>query len=234
MNTDLTITKKIEIKTIKHTFTDVEKQELGRDLAIAFSDKANTDAEFESVKKEYKSKEATADALIGTLVTRLNNGFEMVPSRCILTYDLKNRKKLYFLEKDAAMAGGGLDDPAYKPVHIEDMTAGDMQAELIEAESKFDSRDEIAIFPATEREAGAIIVGRLGNAWFSAVRIVIGKLTLEERLDSEQRSFKKRYDAISHAAKRAMKWLKSELKDQAQGFEDPIFKAVKEQEERIE
>jgi hypothetical protein len=83
-------------------------------------------------------------------------------------------------------------------------------------------------------DAGILVVGRLNDRWFSAVRATVGNKSIDERLDSEQRSYKNRFDAIKVAAKNASQWLKDNFKDHAKGFEAPIATAVEAHKERAE
>jgi hypothetical protein len=66
------------------------------------------------------------------------------------------------------------------------------------------------------------------------VRVKVGSKAITERLDSEQRAYKQRFDAIKTAAKTASQWLKDNLKDLAKGFEEPIAAAVEAHKERAE
>jgi len=231
---------KIETKSVKHTFTPEERDQLGGDLARCVGSIRSIEAEFDQVKAGYKAKTAEAASRVESLSTALVNGFEMRNKRCVVAYRPQERQKDYLLEADvlkmkiAESAVPGFVVELAGVVLTEPMTAEDFQAELIMAESKFDTREEITLFPPTERDRGVLVVGRFAGVWFSALRVNIGKLSLEERLDSEQRSFKKRADAVSHAVKRVKEWLKTNLKDHAKGFEtsfDAVVDAHKEREE---
>jgi hypothetical protein len=109
-----------------------------------------------------------------------------------------------------------------------------MQAELIAAESIFDKREEINLFQPTERDSGILVVGRLGGRWYAALRIRVGNTSLDERLDSEQRNYKHRFDAVKTSGKKAYEWLKEHFKDNAAGFEEPIMSAIEAHRERAE
>ena len=74
------------------------------------------------------------------------------------------------------------------------------------------------IFPAAGEDRGELIVGKFGARWFSALRIKVGKSILEERLDSEQRSWKTRADAVCRAGKRASEWFKETFAGGSQGL----------------
>jgi hypothetical protein len=119
------------------------------------------------------------------------------------------------------------------PILVEDMTQADFQQDLIEAESKFDKREEISIF-----EAGAdkcsIVVGVFMGKWYSAVRLNVGKHVFSERLDSEAKAFKHRWDAINTAGKRLMDIIARVLPKDAKGFEEPLAKALEPHKERVE
>jgi hypothetical protein len=217
------IPDKIEVKNIKHSFTNEERNEIGANLARTIGGLRGTEAEFDQVKASFKARITEADARIDKLSTDLVNGFEMRNKRCIVVFYPAERKKRYSLE------GGDMT-----VVLEEEMTKDDFQAELLQAESAFDCREEITLFKPQNNDEGLLVVGRLASKWFSALRVRIGKLELTERLDSEQRSFKQRPDAVAHAVKRVNAWAKENLKDLADGFKasfDAVQEAHKEREE---
>lgn len=207
---------KIELKSVKHTYTLEERYALGGELARALSGYRGIETEFDQIKASYKSKLAESTAKIEKLQTDRVNGFEMRVERCVVSYRPKDRKKDFRLESAPTTQD--------EIVLTEDMTQGDFQAELILAEARFDKRAEIQLF---QPDYGKIIVGTFQGKWFSAARIKVGARTLEERLDGEQRAHKDRHDAVRTAAKRATAWLSDSLgKDLAKGFEDGIQNAV--------
>ena len=230
--------QKIEIKSVKHTFTPEERNNLGGDLARSIAGLRGIESEFDQVKASYKAKTAEQEARIDNFSTCLMNGFEMRLSKCVVVYNPKARQKHYFLETDwnafEEARKNGKANGELAPVLTEEMTRDDFQSELIQAESKFDNREEIQLFQPTESDSGVLIVGRFASKWFSALRVRIGKLTMEERLDSEQRSFKHRPDAIAHAVKRVKEWSKEHLKEHAKGFEDSFKAVVEAHKERSE
>jgi len=187
---------KIEVRNVKHTFTPDEKNNLGQRLAQAFGDLHNIEAEFDQVKADYKAKLTKQEADMQMVSTNIVNGFEMRNERCVVVYRPDAGEKDLYLETvvqgaeptfaDAIAAG--LIDPVLK----EKMTREDFQAELIEAESKFDKRKSVPLFPSVGDDYGELVTGSLGGKWFGAVRIRIAKHKLEERLDSEQKAFKVR------------------------------------------
>lgn len=218
----MTATPKIETKSVKHTFTLEERDEIGGELARALGRLRGVEAEFEQVKASYKSKAAEAEAQIGSLETKRMNGFEFRNERCRLAYFPKERVKRYWLEDAAEDA---------EPVLVEPMTQEDYQSDLLLAESKFEERQEIPIFDAGQ-DRGVLVIGKFSNAWFTALRVKVGKHGLDERLDSEQPCCKKRFDAITKATKRLTEWLVANLgKDAAKGFDEGIAVILESQRE---
>jgi len=215
---------KIETKTIKHVFTADERAQLHNDLLVALATKDTTDDDFENVKATWKAKVTEAEARVGTLAATLRAGFDMRNARCRVVFRPLDRKKDYFLD-------GQPDSP---PVLIEDMTETDFQEDLIAAEAEFELREEIELFPPTPTDNGILVVGRQNDRWFSAVRIRVGSKSISERLDSEQRNYKNRFDAIKQSAKTAQTWLKDNFKENAKGFDGPIETAIEAHRERTE
>lgn len=216
-----TIQVKIEIKNVKHTFTPEERQAQGQDLARSVGDLRGIHAEFDQVKANYKAKITEKEAKIDSISTSLVGGFEMRNKRCLVAFRPDKREKDFFLVDD----NNKLIEPAVA-VLTEPMTREDFQQELIDAESLFEKRKEIDLFIPTDTDRGVMVLGRFQNKWYSALRIQVGKHKIEERLDSEQKAFKVRGDAVHRAGKRAMEWLKDNLKDNAKGFEEPIAKVI--------
>jgi hypothetical protein len=231
-----TETPKIETKAVKHKFTVEELNVIGGDLAQAFGSLRSLEAEFDQVKASYKAKQTEAEAKIDSLSMSRMNGFEIRNERCEVVLYPKERKKHFYLAsamEDYRKADGGMERPV--PVLTEDMTAADFEQDLIRAESKFEAREEITLFPPAGNDCGIMVVGRFKDKWFAALRVKIGQRTLDERLDTEQPCSKKRADMIKRAAKRLGEWLFDSLgKDAAKGFEEPIAAAVEAHKEREE
>ena len=221
---------KIEVKTIKHTFDQDERNQIGGDLARGIANLRGIDTEFDQVKASYKAKLTEAEAKMDKLSTDLMNGFEMRDRRCVVVYRPRDRKKDYIAEEDWDDFGAEA-----LPALTEDMSQSDFQAELLQAESRFDHRAAIALFPSAGSDFGTLIVGELKGNWFAALRAQIGGHKLEERLDSEQSCAKKRYDIVRRTAVRFFDWLNERLgKEAAKGFKDAIEKAVEAQKEKVE
>lgn len=219
---------KVEVKNVKHIFTEPERNQIGGDLARAIAGLRGTQAEFDQVKASYKARTTESEARIDNLSTSLMNGFDMRNEKCVVIYRPQDRKKDYYLERDwKEWTDAATGEFIGAPIQTEDMTADDFQAELIQAESKFDNREEIDLFSPTGTDRGVLVIGRFAGKWFGALRVTIGKISLSERLDSEQRSFKERPDAVAHGVKRATQWAKDNMKEHAKGFEES-FRAVAE------
>lgn len=227
---------KIESKSVKHEFTLDEQNNLGADLARAIANLRGTEAEFDQVRASFKARTAEVEARIDKLSTDRMNGFEIRLERCAVFYRLKDRKKDYYLETTIHHCGDM--EPYSKdwpdPVLTEEMTREDFQKDLIQSESKFDNREEIELFKPTEADSGFLIVGQFASKWFAALRVKIGKLSLNERLDSEQRAFKVRPDAVKFSVKRAGDWLNQNLKEHAKGFEESLAGVAEAHKERSE
>ena len=205
---------------MKHDFTTDEHRQLGGDLARCISSLRGIEAEFDQVKASYKSKTTEAEARIDKISTDITNGFEMRNERCVVVLDVKESKKHFYLE--SALVKGEIPK-GLEPVITEPLTDADRQTELLEAESKFDAREDIELFSPTESDSGILTVGRLGGKWFSALRIKIGTRVINERLDSEQPCSKKRPDQIKHALKRFTEWLEENLgREESKGFKNAL------------
>ena len=222
--------QKTEIKNVRHNYTHEELEQLGGDLARAFSALRGVETEFDQVKASYKSKTAEAEAKIDRLSTNRMNGFEMRELPCFVVFRPKDKEKDYYAT-EAAANKPSKDIP---PALTEKMTNDDFQQELVQAESKFDAREEIQLFKPAEGDRGLLVVGRLGGKWFSALRVKIGKFELNERLDAEQKCVKARPDAVALSVKRFNIWAKDNLKDLATGFAESANSVVEAHKERAE
>lgn len=223
-------------KTLRHDFTPEERNELGSELARQIAAVRGIEAEFDQIKASYKARTSEAAARVDSISTSLMNGFEMRDKRCVIVFRPKTRQKLFILEADFEKKG-----EKATPALVEEMTPEDFQADLLQAESVFEKREEIPLFVPAEKDFGIVIVGRCkpdgakAPLWFAALRIQIGAAKLEERLDTEQPSAKKRFDILQRAAKRAGQWMAETLGDAAAlGFVEPIQKAIEAQKEREE
>jgi hypothetical protein len=220
---------KIETKSVKHTFTPEEIMQLNGDFRRSYDSLKSVEAEFDSVKATYKAKTTEAESRMETLSATLNAGFEMRQEKCRVVLTPKESKKYYFLEASPEDS---------EPVLIEPMTPADFQAELIEAEGKFELREEIPLFAAlgeNSSDNGTLIIGRLNKLWYAALRVNIGTRILGERLDSEQPANKKRFDAVKRGCKRFDEWVTENLgKDEAKGFQNGIADVLEKHKEREE
>ena len=217
---------KTEKKQIRHVYSDAENLALGKELSQAITRSRLVEEEFKKVQAGYKAREMAAKAEIGIASSKIEMGFEMRDAMCMVVYRPKDRMKDYYLEDDKTFS---------KVVLTEDMNQEDYQFDLIEAESKFERREEIPLFPEAGVSRGLLIVGRWADRWYSSLRIQVGDRRIEERPDSEQKSVINRPDAVKLGALRARDWLVSTLGDKAaEGFFKPILDVVEAHKERAE
>jgi hypothetical protein len=213
-------------KNVKHSFTPEEIAALHTEFRQSYSNLKAVECEFDNVKAVWKAKTTEGESRMATLDATLQAGFEMRLKECEVRLRPKDGKKDFFLVEDGKAAK--------EPTCTEPMTKEDFQQELIQAEAKFDAREEIELFKPTEQDRGVLVVGRLGGKWFSALRVKIGKLELNERLDAEQKCVKERTAAVSIAVKRVNDWAKTNLKDLAKGFTDQFNTVLEAHKERVE
>lgn len=220
------MTPKIEVKFVRHDFTNEEKLKFGSQLGEAISKARAVETEFNTVKASFKLRAEEAKTQIDSLGTKLQAGFEMREARCRVVYDAKERRKFFFLEDAPEDAAPVLDEP---------MTGDDFQQDLLIAESAFELRDELPIFAPAGNDRGIIVIGRHNGRWYTALRIQVGAKSISECLDSEQPSTKERADAIRKAARRSKEWIVDNLgKDAFEGFKVGLESIVKDNEEKVE
>lgn len=223
---------KIVKRSVKHVFTTEETAQLNVEFRQSFANLKSVEAEFDSVKASYKAKTTEAESKMETLNATLQAGFEHREKPLALVMDMKLGKKFFYLESD--LVDGELPKKA-EPVIVEAVTDSDRQQELLEAEAKFDAKEDIQLFQATENDRGVLTVGRLDGKWYSALRVKIGTRKIEERLDSEQACAKKRFDQITRSCKFFADWLdKSMGREEAKGFKNGIELVKAEHAEREE
>lgn len=223
-------------KSVKHSFTPDETRQLNVDFRQSYANLKAVEADADSVKSQLKAKITEAESRMETLNATLQAGFEMRDKDCAVIFRPADKKKDFYLSAD----GKGelsLDEriaAGEQPVLTEAMTPADFEQDLIQAESVFESRAELILWQAGESN-GRMIVGSLKGKWFTAIRGNVGKQQIEERLDSEQPSCNKRFDAILRAAKRVSEWLRANLgKEAANGFEEPIERILEAERDKAE
>lgn len=211
----------VESKSIKHTFTLEERDNLGGDLARAIATLRNIQSEFDQIKASFKSRAAEAEARISKLQTDRVNGFEMRLARCYAVLRPKDGKKDWYLEHAAE---------GDSPVLTEDMTKEDFQTTLpmkVDTVAAPDKRSDVVLFSPTPDDFGNIEVRRNRDGlWLAGITMIIGPHKLMEDA-SAGGVFVNRFDAIKLASRRAIDWLTATLgKESAQGFIDSITSAV--------
>lgn len=216
----------VEEKTIRHELTPEELLGTGRELAQSIAAHRDLESQFDEVKQSYKAKLAEAEAKIGRLGTLLQNGFDMRVAKCRVEFRPKERKKYFYLEYAPKEA---------LPVLVEDMTREDFQVDLIQAESKFERREEIPLFPPAGDSNGVLAVGRHKDRWHAALRLTVGKHSIAERLNTESKPAKERADIIRQTLTRAMEWLVDTFgAENAKGFEAHFSKVIETHKGRAE
>jgi hypothetical protein len=208
------IPPKIIKRTCKHVYSPAEKVDITNNLLNALSNQDTIASEFDSVKASYKAKISEAESQSVALATNLRNGFEMRTKDCKVVFRPKDRKKDYFVVETGEAVG------------TDDMTNDDMQQELLQAESAFEFRTELQLWAPQGNDKAVLVVGKMKGRWYSSLRLRVGVFELQERLDSEQKAFKEREDAIRTAGARCLEWLKANVKELAEGFRDSINKTV--------
>jgi hypothetical protein len=124
---------KTATKTIKHTFTHEEREQLGSDLARAFGGLRGIESELDSIKASYKSKTAEAEAKIDRVSTNITNGFEMREAQCFVVYRPKDKEIDYYVREGDAQ-DAGTKRAQFPPDLTERMTQEDFQLALPEVE----------------------------------------------------------------------------------------------------
>lgn len=203
-------------KSLRHNFTPEEVAKLNVDFGTAYDSVASAEAEFDAVKSVHKSRITEAESRMTTLRATINAGFEWRLTECVVTFDLAKKEKSFWPKSPVMKAEFG-----EKPALVEPMTANDFQTELISAESIFDHRKELILWDAGQ-DRGLIVVGQRLNRWYSALRLIIGKNHLRGRLNSEQKSYKGRFEAITAARQMCEKWLDDEIASQGENFKEAV------------
>ena len=219
-------------RSVKHVFTADETAQLNVEFRQSFANLKAVQSDSQNVKSQLKAKETEAESRMETLAATLQAGFEFRDKSLVVVMDMKEGTKSFYLESD--LVDGELP-PESKPVLVEPVTEKDRQQELIEAESKFEAKEDIALFAGTGDDSGVLTVGRLAGKWFSALRVKIGTRVISERLDGEQACSKKRADQINRSLKRFATWLEENLgREESKGFKNTIELVKSEHAEREE
>lgn len=213
-------------KSVKHTFDTKEVAQLHVDFGQAYDAVKSAEADFDSVKAVHKATIQAAESKMILLRATINAGFEDREKELVVIFHPERKKKTYHVPTET----GWLETPAL----TEDMQPQDFQQDLIQAESIFSHRKELTLWKAGN-DLGVLIIGQLGNKWYSALRANVGAVKLEERLDSEQKAYKTREAAINFASTRALEWLEATMgKETAKGFCDGIKKLADDEAGKVE
>lgn len=69
-----------------------------------------------------------------------------------------------------------------------------------------------------------LVLGQIKERWFGALRGNVGKVSIQERLDSEQKSWTSREAALKRTIARCDTWLMEALgPEKAKGFKDNLL-----------
>ena len=185
--------KKLQQKLVRITLTDADRLRIGKDLSEAIGRKRNTEMEFDDVKASYKAKLTAVEADVDRLSTTLSVGFEMRLENLWIRFLPKTGKKEFRLERQTEKD---------EPVLIEDMGPDDYALELIEAEEPFVHRFAFVLLESERANVSVTIASVDRIKWVSALRGKHGPHKLDERLDTEQRSFPAPGSALDAALKR--------------------------------
>ena len=213
-------------RNIKHTFTSDEIAALNVDFRNAYDAVKSAEADFDSVKAVHKAKITEAESKMTTLRATINAGFEYRKTKVEVRMNpLERTKDFWDIPERVDRC------PAF--LFTENMTEEDFQLDLIRAEEPFEKRCELELWNAGA-DVGLLIIGRYEGSWFSAIRAKVGAVGLEERLDTEQTSFKVRFDAVKRAAKRCLDWVEDNFGDEAKGFQESIDGVVEGEKDKVE
>jgi hypothetical protein len=215
-------------KSVKHVFTDAEKLAIGNNMAQQL-DRANTlQEEFDAAKSDYKAKIDQAESTVTALASSIRSGFEFRMLDVEVRFRPADKLKDFFVLKDDK----GTTDPT--PTVTEPMVAADYQLDLLRAEEDFEKRTEFTVWHAAD-DKGVLVVGLYNQRWHCAFRGRVGREQYEERLDTEQKSFKNRIDAIKVAGARALDWWTEKFpKADIAPVKDKIEKIFLEEKEKVE
>jgi len=223
---------KTETRQLKCAFTNEETLQMGRELAQCRVQAQGIAEEFDQVKATFKARQAMVDASAGVLSASINAGYELRMVRCRVEFDAKAGRKAYYAEAAPADA---------LPLCVEDMTSEDYQVELLpDAASTKDTgykdSEAIELWPEAGEDRGLMTVARgdVTGKWCAALSLVVGNTRLDERM-GVGKHFKQRADAVKSTAERALNWIEVTLgAEVAQGFKEPIYKAIESHRERAE
>lgn len=209
-------------RQVKHVFTPAELAALNEQVLNAMAENSTAEQDATAMKATLKAHVEETKARMNSLAATARAKFEMREKDCSVTFRVPQK-----LKDITCIETGEL-------VATEPLTDSDLQMELVQAEKAFDPQSTIQLFQAGV-DKGIVIVGQFKNRWYSAARITIGGKKLEQRLDSEQKAFKERVDAINFAVKGAFAWIEEAFDSKvAAGFKASFDKTVEAQKEKAE
>lgn len=200
------ITPLIEKRTVKHLFTPEELAELNLQFGQAYDAVQTAESDFAAVKAVHKAKIEEASSRMVTLRATINAGFEMRSMDLEVFFFPKEGMKEYSIPRP-----GGSKVPRLVMLR-EKMEPADYDQELFHAESIFEDRESVLCWIDCDDRA-SIRLGTHNGKWYSAVngRLLAGKSKLDTRLDSFQKAYKTRFDALQAGANLLIEWAEETL-----------------------
>lgn len=114
---------KKESTLLRHDYSDRERSDLGQALASAVAELVRLDSERKSIQTDYKSRMQEQEAKIKSLSSRVQSGFEMRPTVCIVRIDRESLlKRFWTLDQDPDVDEAVKDEtlPAGYQLNIDD------------------------------------------------------------------------------------------------------------------
>jgi hypothetical protein len=213
---------KNEKKKIQHKYTPSEVAQLHTDLLNALSSVDRVNSELDQVKTTFKAKIAEQECRVVTIRSNLGAGFEFRDIDCRCEFAPAIGKKHWYRTDTGELA------------LTEEMSQDDFQRELFEAEEKFDEKREFKLWEPKSKDEAVMVIGRREDSWFVALRLRVGAFELQQRLDSEQVSFKMRSIAVEHGFVTMKEWVIRHLGDMAEGFYKSAWDVLKPEMEKTE
>lgn len=106
-------------RTLRYSFTSMEKMELGIKLANTLSDIVQIEQDLDKIKTEFKSRTASAEASLNAIRDKINSGYEMRQTKCEIHLDKPEAGRATVIRLDTG-----------EVVETRDMTEAEKQAEL--------------------------------------------------------------------------------------------------------
>ncbi len=107
------------VRNLRVIYTDAERLELGKQLAGAHQDLAQTNNDLDSVKQDFKARITAHEAKIGDLSNKVATGHRVEQVKCLWNFDEPKKGQKTLSRVDT-----------FDVVEVVDMTEADKQGEL--------------------------------------------------------------------------------------------------------